>query len=587
MSGSDETSVHGMSRAQQEAEQPPRSTRDHAAGARPRAVALMVVLLLAAAAHYSWNISTLYPLTGYDSKGHMQYLATIIDEGRLPHPLEGWSTFHPPLYYLLGSLVSWPSRPVWSPVSLLAVSALAMLAAGLVSFRLVLGGGGSLAVTGVATALVLFVPCSQLAATMVGNEALGAGLAALALPALVRLQANPRDLRAAALAGLMAGLALATKYTGVFVAVACAVPFCRRDFDRRSLRGLLLCAAVGAVVAGPFYVRNVKLTGTLFPMTRELEPMRSAEESFTIRERRLVDYLWINPASLLRPSVFHVKGEPAASRNRNPAMTSVWGLAYASTWYDAHRHRIPDRFHRDGIYFGPLLTLLGIVPTALVVTGFLAALWGLWRRRSSAPDAPLVVMAIAGLFTFVTFTWKAPSAAAVKASYLLPLAVPAAVFFARGVGLLSRRLRLAGLLVSAAAALAAALVFTNGLVLPMDGVFSKAKPGRAVERDPQSSQLDVIEQALQGSASGRWQKVQPPLRTEDGRILWRIVAHEFPDAGETASAAWCIYVGELMSTHLPGQSWLAVIGQKGRILRTCDEHDWRSIRHPFLKPGQQ
>jgi 4-amino-4-deoxy-L-arabinose transferase-like glycosyltransferase len=549
-------------------------------------VLLVAVLLLAAAAHYLWNISTLYPLIGYDDRGHMQYLATLVDEGRLPHPLEGWSTFHPPLYYLSGSLVSWPGRPVWSPLGLLALSALALLAAGLVSFRLVLHLGGGLAVAGVATALVLFVPCSQLAATMVGNEALGAGLAALALPALVRLQANPRELRTAAFAGLMAGLALATKYTGLFVAAACMVPFCRGDFDKRTLRALVLCGFVGVLVAGPVYVRNIKLTGSPIPMTRELEPMKGAEESLILRERRLLDYLWINPASLLRPSVQHMKGEPPASRNRNPAMTSVWGLTYASMWYDAHSHRIPGRFHRDGIYAGPLLTLLGIVPTALVVAGFLAALWGLLRRRGNTPDASLVVMAIAGLLTFVTFTWKAPSAAAVKASYLLPLVVPAAVFFARGVGLLSARLRAAGLLVSAVAALAAALVFANGLVFPMQASVSGAEPERPVEREAGSSRLDRVGHALRGSAPGRWQKVQPPLPMEDGRILWRIVAHDFPDTNETATAAWCIYIGELMSAHLPGEPWLAVIGQKGTILRTCNDRDWRAIRHPFLKASK-
>jgi hypothetical protein len=355
----------------------------------------------------------------------------------------------------------------------------------------------------------------------------------------------------------MAGLALATKYTGLFVAVACIVPFCRGDFDKRTLRALVLCSFVGLLVAGPVYVRNIELTGSPMPMTRDLEPMKGAEESLILRERRLLDYLWINPASLLRPS-------------------------YASIWYDAHSHRIPGRFHRDGIYAGPLLTLLGIVPTALVVAGFLAALWGLLRRRGNTPDAPPVVMAIVGVLTFVTFTWTAPSAAAVKASYLLPLVVPAAVFFARGVGLLSARLRAAGLLVSAVAALAAALVFANGLVFPMHASVSRAEPERLIEREAGSSRLDRVDQALQGSAPGRWQKVQSPLRTEDGRILWRIVAHDFPDASETATAAWCIYIGELMSAHLAREPWLAVIGQRGTILRTCSDRDWRTIRHPFL-----
>lgn len=441
--------------------------RDVASQRRPRiAIAL---LLLAAAAYYSWNAYTFPALSGYDAKRHAEYVAIIVDQGRLPHPLEGWSTFHPPLYHLLASLVVPHLRPIWTPKAMLGmrgISALAMLAAGFVSFRLVMRFGGGLAVACVAAALTLFVPCAQLSATMVGNEGLATGLTALALLALVKLQANPQDLRAAAVAGLMGGLALATKYTGFFVAVACVVPFCRRDLDRRMLRALVLCGVVGAVIAGPVYVRNIKLTGSPIPMTRHLEPMKSAEDKYIIRERKLVDYLWINPASLLRPTLYHVRGQEPSRDNRNPAMTNVWGLAYASMWYDAFGHRLPVMFHRDGIYAGPVLTLLGIVPTAMLVAGFLVGLRELLRRRGRTPDAPLVVMALAGLLSFIVFTLRAPSAVAVKASYLLPLVVPAAVFFARGVGLLQRRAQVAVLLISAAAALAAIVVFANGLVFP-------------------------------------------------------------------------------------------------------------------------
>jgi hypothetical protein len=135
-------------------------------------------------------------------------------------------------------------------------------------------------------------------------------------------------------------------------------------------------------------------------------------------------------------------------------------------WYDAFGHRLPVMFHRDGIYAGPVLTLLGIVPTAMLVAGFLVGLRELVWRRGRTPDAPLVVMALAGLLSFIVFTMRAPSAVAVKASYLLPLVVPAAVFFARGVGLLRTRAQVAVLLISAAAALAAIIVFANGLVFP-------------------------------------------------------------------------------------------------------------------------
>jgi 4-amino-4-deoxy-L-arabinose transferase-like glycosyltransferase len=305
-----------------------------------------------------------------------------------------------------------------------------------------------------------------MATAMIGNEALAAGLSALALAPLLALQRNPRSVRHAALAGLFAGLAFATKYNGAFVVVACAVPFVRRDFDRGMLRALAVGAAIVAIVAGPVYGRNLLLTGTPFPATRLGELVRSVEDANMLRPRMLLDYLWLDPACLLRPSIHHVPGGSLAEPRRNPAMTNVWGLAYASIWYDAQGHRIPLAYHRDGVYTGPLLTLLGVVPTGVMLLGFALAFGELARRRGRSDDAPLVVLWCVGFAAFVAFTWWAQSVVAVKGSYLLPLAVPGGIFFARGTRWLGARWRRWILGFGTAAAVAAAAVFTHALVFP-------------------------------------------------------------------------------------------------------------------------
>ncbi len=535
-----------------------------------RATIVITGLLLAAAAHYTWTSYALPITVGYDTRGHLEYIATLVDQHRLPHPLEAWSTFHPPLYYLLGSVVSLPGRPAWNALALRSIGALAMLAAGLVSFRLVLRLRGSLAVASIASALVLFVPCSQFAATMVGNEALGAGLAALALPSLVTLQSNPRHLRAAGFAGLMAGLALATKFTGLFVAVACVVPFCRLDWDRRMLGSLLLCALVGASVAAPVYVRNLVLTGSPIPMTRELEPVKAVEDLFTLRERRVWDYLWFDPGCLLRPSAFQVAGSPTATNTLNPAMTNIWGLTYASVWYDAHKHRLSGRFHRDGVLWGPLLAGLGLVPTALVLAGFVLALRDFLRRRGRTPEAPFVVMASVALLSFIAFTWRVPTVAAVKASYMLPLVVLAAVFFARALAGLNARACRALLWSSAAAAMSSAVVFAPGLVFPLEEATPNSIPARvAIKGFP--SGLEQIGQELQGAAPGRWMENVRAASAPDGHVRWRLEAYPLADMNPSAAAAWCMYVGERMGVHLPERPWVVLIWHRGKLAASCTE----------------
>lgn len=439
-----------------------------------RTRALLGASLAGAAALYGWNAATLPPLIGYDAPGHAGFLLTIAREGALPHPLGGWSTFHPPTYHAVAAGVWKLAEPLGAAqlgVALRWLGAAVWLAAGLVAASLVRRLGPEEAGSGVAivaATLVWLVPANQFSAVMVGNEAFGAGLAAFALPFLVALQADPRDTRAAAFAGLFAGLALATKFTGFWVAGACAVPFLRRDLDRRGARALAVAAVVGLVIAGPVYLRNLVVAGTPLPMTRDLEPMRGAEAALVLRPRRVADYVWIDPGVVLRPSIYHVADAPGSYANKNPAMTRVWGQLYAGLWYDAMGHRVPIEAHRDGLYWGTLLLVLGFVPTGLVLAGLAAAVAAAVRSRGRSPDAPLVALSLLGLVSFVGFTAYAPSLAAAKASYLLPLAVPAAVFFAGGAGLLRARWRAPALGVSLAAALVAALVFAQGLVFDLE-----------------------------------------------------------------------------------------------------------------------
>jgi hypothetical protein len=432
----------------------------------------LAALLIAAAAQYTWNAFTVTPLSGYDAGGHAGYVLTIVEEGRLPHPLEGWSTFHPPLYYLLGAGV-WTGLEPLGPRALGAglrmISALAVLVAGAVTFVLVQRRHGDWRLSTLSAGLVLFLPAAAMSATMVGNEALGAGFAALSLPFVLRVQENPHRLRDAAWAGLFAGLALTTKYTGLFVAAACAVPFLRADFDRRTARSLAACALVGAAVTLPTYARNVVQTGSPVPMTRELEPMKSIEAAFIFRPRRVGDYVFIPVRSLSRPYLFHI---PDGRRPQiNGAMQSVWGLTHASLWYDPFGHRIPTSYHRDDVWQGPLLTTLGLVPTAVLLLGFASACAEALLRRARSPNDPLVAMSLLAVATFLYFTWRAPALVAVKGSYLLPLLAPAGLLFARGTEKLPTWLRGPVLALCALALVSAAVMFTNELVFPPEQGF--------------------------------------------------------------------------------------------------------------------
>ena len=256
-------------------------------------------------------------------------------------------------------------------------------------------------------------------------------------------------------------------------------------------------------------------------------------------------------------------------------------LSYAvDTWGEASpdfregKEGAPRTFQRASARVGPILTGLGIVPTALMLVGFVAALRESLRRRARTPDAPLVVMSVLGLAVFVAFTLRAPSAVAVKASYLLPLLVPAAVFFARGVDLLGVGRRTA-LALAGSAALASGVVFTNGLVFPRitspelrDSVYAAEREG--------ASPMDELHRELRAASLGRWNRVAPPIIAADGGLHWWIEVHDFPAVRPEATTAWCGYFQELMSERLPGRRWTASFLQNRETVRTCDGTSRRS-----------
>jgi len=467
----------------------------------------LAAALAIVATQYAWNAVQLPPLVGYDAPGHAGFIASIARDGRLPHPLSGWSTFHPPLYHVASSLV-WRTLEPWGPGPLSAglrgLGALAWLGAGGAMIVLLRRLGAAPATVAASALLFWLVPSNQLSAVMVGNEAFAAAMATLALVPLCRLQADPGDRAAALAAGGLAGAALASKFSGAWVSAACAVPFLRAGLlrtgmDARPLQALALCALAGALIAGPVYVRNLATTGTPFPMTRELGPMKSAEDALVLRPRRVADYVGLAPGALRRPSIYHVPDAPGSWAGRNESMTNVWSLAYAGLWYDAHAHRVPIAMHRDDVVLGPLLLLLGLVPTALLVVGFVSASVAAFRSRLRSPDAPLVVLALLALVSFAGFTWHAPSLAAAKASYLLPAAGPAAWFFARATDRVRGAARRAVLAVAVLAGLASGAIFTAGFAFDPGSPRVLVRSWLYVARELPEARIDEALRVLYGS----------------------------------------------------------------------------------------
>ena len=425
----------------------------------------LLPLLLLVAAQGLWNAAAQRAFWGYDEGGHAGYALAIREQG-LPDPLSGWSTFHPPVAHALAAAAWSLAEPLGPRASLVALrlpSLIGVLALVLAVFGIARRLGASDGLALCAAALTAELPVAQLSASMIGNEGFGAGASALALWALVRLQKDPRRLRLAVAAGVCAGLAAATKYTGLWSAAACALPFLRRGLEPRALRAGVACAACVLAVAAPAYLRNLASTGSLLPMTREREPMRSGEALFLAGPRRAADYLTI-PWSCGQYPYVAVVAEGGAWAGLNPAMQSVPCLAYAGFWFDPFGLRANRTDPYVGVGWGMALLYAGLVPSLLVALGLAHMALQTWRTRGRALEAPLVFLCALGGASFVAFTALAPSLAAAKSSYLLPLLAPGGAAFARGCALLPVPVRRVAVALSLAAAALAGFVFTTGTV---------------------------------------------------------------------------------------------------------------------------
>jgi hypothetical protein len=279
----------------------------------------------------------------------------------------------------------------------------------------------------IVSVLALSAPVTAIASSMIGNEMLCALLVTACLASLLR---PPRGsfVGPAVVTGLLGGAAALAKSTGLLALAAAAISAIvrLRAEPRRMLAALAALGVVGSAVVAPHYVRLLRAPdgsplGVISGGVGSPDA-RAAMAAQPPGTRRLSHYLRVPSATLTAP--FYL----------SPGMLeSVPGLLYASTWADGHAQFLPPGVERAILRAETGIALAGLVPTALL-------LWGgvriLRRPRLHAEWLGPFVFAAALAAAFVIQTWTFPHYSAVKASYLLPAALPACYTLGIGLGAL-------------------------------------------------------------------------------------------------------------------------------------------------------
>jgi tetratricopeptide (TPR) repeat protein len=449
-------------------------------------IRIWLLLLVLAAISLAVRLNNVIAFPGMrapDGFGHFTYIWHLASTGTVPLATAGWSFFHPPLYYAWMASV-WNFFPALDGATRLQIGTAVIAAAGLVHAAVAYAfvrrrHPGRPLLAFAAAAFLLFLPVQLYTAGYLGNEALHAVLASLALLACMRLLERPTAARATVL-GLLLGLAMLTKFTALAIVagtLASVLVVARQRGDLVSgLRLAVLSAAVAASVCGWFYVRNLEVYGTPFRMSRDTLAVSLIENTQMQGTRSVAEFLLFDPMIVVRPQ--WPRGIPLTSDiplaiEHDPLRESVWTGMFANTFFDAVGNQVLPSVTTDETArrAGQILLALALIPTGLVLAGLLATIVGMLRRDWDDADVVMLTCFVSSMALFVAGAISVPMHAAIKATYLMHGSAMFAYWLASGLALLDGRLRplqRLALADGAALALAAVVVFSQGVFLWRD-----------------------------------------------------------------------------------------------------------------------
>jgi Dolichyl-phosphate-mannose-protein mannosyltransferase len=361
------------------------------------------VALFAVAARLH-DVAAYPPMYDWDAGGHALNVVDLL-AGRWPDP-RSWGGSHPPLFYALSALLV-RVLPAAIPihVTMRLVSSAAWFATVALVWRC-LGRLTNRIDAAVVGALLLGIPGLVIASTMMTNDAL---CALFTTATLVRLLATPSSTlpsaRNLALTGVLAGLAAATKATGVAaigIAAGCYAWRGRRA-PSHALRALAILGLASVAVGGLPYIRLFfSLSGSPYQI---LAARAGSQEKELIAD------------------VVDAVGRATTGYPSFPA------LVYAAFWNDPTAVYLPRgleaRWPVQAVWWG------GLLVTAVAAAG---AVRLAVERRFVARVAVTLVFGAVFLAALVPHVVDHPYIILTKTNYLLPEALPLGIVLAVGLG---------------------------------------------------------------------------------------------------------------------------------------------------------
>jgi 4-amino-4-deoxy-L-arabinose transferase-like glycosyltransferase len=371
-----------------------------------------------------------YDRSSFDWQGHVEYVQYVAQHWRPPLANEGWQMYQPPLYYYISALAyKLFGGEAALAVSLKAVQVVTTLAGlgniALAWWLLCLLFPGQTRARTLGFSVAALLPLGFYMNPMVSNEIFAGTVIGLAIVLAVRFGfENELRWRHAFLIGAACGLALLSKYTGLFIFASILFLLVLRHVKRQgNWKRSLVLAAVVLALCGWFYGRNIVIFKDPFVGNWDKASGSYYEQAPGYRNLSFYTRL----------------GSWLTQLPERTKWLSFWDGDYASMWTDPEGTFLsPDE--RMTNILASLCLWLAVLPSVAILLGLGQAVVHLIRRKWDHPFFLLVLTTLLTLAAAISFSLEVPFFSTIKAFFFLSLLSSVAVFAALGLETMSRQL---------------------------------------------------------------------------------------------------------------------------------------------------
>ena len=367
-----------------------------------------------------------YTRSGFDWKGHVDYIKYMAASWRTPLATEGWEMFQPPFYYFLSAILfrlfggemadpdSIKAAQIMGALSGVANACFAWLI-----LRKLFNKNYMIQLLGFS--VVAFLPMCFYMNPLVSNEIFSGSIISLSICLLIYFGfgAQIKVWQIITLAGVI-GLALLSKYTATFIFATTFVILTIRILvnpltRRQEMKILAIFLVIVFTISGWLYIRNlIKFHDPFIGNWDEKSGYRYEQHH---GYRTLGFYLKFGSV------FFHL---PERSR-----WASFWDGKYGSMWMDSHGSFLNINDEKTNLH-GNIIIILALLPSIAILLGFYQSLKSVLKSAKNNPNLALIMVSVLTIISLISFSMEVPFFSTIKAFFFLSLLPAMAVFAGQG-----------------------------------------------------------------------------------------------------------------------------------------------------------